>query len=211
MSLSSMMFPNHSSGSDDSVGEGDPGLEQSMVLLEPGELKAVDEHHCSNVWRLYFGSSCESESGNSPISGLVSVRPDTRVSSILYLSRSCSSSQAHIHTNTEASGAAGHLWFYGPKCSYPIFSFTLFCCPSQSSRCASGQNSMTHDYTGAAAAAAARDPGSSLPPAFMSSLQSGYEELSPEQLERLQQDINNIKNNHRRANVCLYGSVQYPL
>lgn len=35
----------------------------------------------------------------------------------------------------------------------------------------------------------------------MSSLQSGYEELGAEQLERLQQDINNIKNNYKRANV----------
>lgn len=68
MSLSSMIFPNNSSGSDDSVGEGD----QSMVLLEPSELQAEDEQHCGNVWRLYFGSSYESELGNSPISGLVS-------------------------------------------------------------------------------------------------------------------------------------------
>lgn len=56
---------------------------------------------------------------------------------------------------------------------------------------------MTHDFT----RTSVRDPGGSLPPAYMSSLQSGYEELGPEQLERLQQDINNIKNNHRRANV----------
>ncbi|CAK6949536.1 peroxisome biogenesis factor 1 [Scomber scombrus] len=137
MSLSSMMFPNHSSGSDDSVGEGDPdvGLDQSIVLHEHSELQADDEHHCGNVWRLYFGSSYESELGNSPISGL-------------------------------------------------------------NSHCVSGPNSMIHDFTGVSV----RDPGSSLPPAYMSSLQSGYEELGPEQLERLQQDINNIKNNYRRAN-----------
>ncbi|KAM9838240.1 peroxisomal ATPase PEX1 [Aulostomus maculatus] len=141
MSLSSMMFPNHSSGSDDSVGEGDPGvgLEQSMVLLEPSELQAEDDQHCSNIWRIYFGSSYESE--NSPLSGL-------------------------------------------------------------NSRCASGPNSMTQDFPGAST----RDPGSSLPPAYMMSLQSGYEDLNPEQLERLQQDINNIKNNHRRANdECVRG------
>lgn len=72
MSLSSMIFLNNSSGSDDSVGEGDPGtgLDQSMVLMEQSELQ-VEEHH-GNVWRLYFGSSYESELGNSPISGLVS-------------------------------------------------------------------------------------------------------------------------------------------
>lgn len=72
MSLSSMIFLNNSSGSDDSVGDGDPGvgLDQSMVLMEPSELQV--EEHCGNVWRLYFGSSYESELGNSPISGLVS-------------------------------------------------------------------------------------------------------------------------------------------
>jgi len=64
-----MMFPNNSSGSDDSVGEGDPGLDQSIVLLEPSELRA--EEHRGNVWRIYFGSSYESDVGNSPILGLV--------------------------------------------------------------------------------------------------------------------------------------------
>ncbi|TKS88479.1 Peroxisome biogenesis factor 1 [Collichthys lucidus] len=136
MSLSSMIFPNNSSGSDDSVGDGDTGLDQSMVLLERNELQIEDEHHRGNIWRLYFGSSYESEMGYSPNSGLNSL-------------------------------------------------------------CVSGPNSMTHDLT----RASARDPGGSLPPAYMSSIQSGYEELSPEQLERLQQDISNIKNNYRRANV----------
>ncbi|XP_044027197.1 peroxisome biogenesis factor 1 isoform X2 [Siniperca chuatsi] len=137
MSLSFMIFPNNSSGSDDSVGEGDTGvvLDQSPVLLEPSELQAEDEQHRGNVWRLYFGSSYESELGNSPISGL-------------------------------------------------------------NSQCVSGPNSMSHDFT----RASVRDPGGSLPPAYMSSLQSGYEELGPEQLEHLQQDINNIKNNYRRTN-----------
>ncbi|KAF3707513.1 Peroxisome biogenesis factor 1 Peroxin-1 Peroxisome biogenesis disorder protein 1 [Channa argus] len=137
MSLSSMMFPNNSSGSDDSVGEGDPcvGLDQSMILLEPNELQAEDEQLRSNVWRLYFGSSYESELGNSPISGL-------------------------------------------------------------NSQSASGTNSITHDCTGASA----RDPSGSIPPAYMSSLLCGYEDLGLEQLDRLQQDINNIKNNYRRVN-----------
>lgn len=87
MSLSSMIFPNTSSGSDDSVGEGDPGmvLDQSLVLPEPSQLQAEDEQHRSNVWRLYFGSSYESEFGNSPISGLVSsVGKITRKSFIFY-------------------------------------------------------------------------------------------------------------------------------
>uniref|UniRef100_A0A668AL33 Peroxisomal ATPase PEX1 n=1 Tax=Myripristis murdjan TaxID=586833 RepID=A0A668AL33_9TELE len=74
MSLSSMIFLNHSSGSDDSAGEGEAGLglEQSMVLLEPSELLAEPEKHHSNIWRLYFGSSYESELGNPSLSGLVS-------------------------------------------------------------------------------------------------------------------------------------------
>uniref|UniRef100_A0A673CK92 Peroxisomal ATPase PEX1 n=1 Tax=Sphaeramia orbicularis TaxID=375764 RepID=A0A673CK92_9TELE len=133
MSLSSMVFPNNSSGSDDSVGEGDlgAGLDQSMVLLEHSELQADDEH-CGNIWRLYFGSSYETD-------------------------------HSHLYN----------------------------------SRCVSAPNSMTHDFT----AASVRGPGSSLPPLYMSSLQSGYEELNPEQLERLLQDVNNVKNNCRKVGV----------
>lgn len=74
MSLSSMIFPHNSSGSDDSVGEGDQsvGLDQCTVLLEPGEPRAEDDQCHSNVWRLYFGSSYESELENSPIPRQVS-------------------------------------------------------------------------------------------------------------------------------------------
>lgn len=73
MSLSSMIFLNNSIGSDDSVGDGDPGVEldQSMAGMERSDLQG-DEHR-GNVWRLYFGSSYESESGNSPIPGMVSI------------------------------------------------------------------------------------------------------------------------------------------
>ncbi|KAK2830302.1 hypothetical protein Q5P01_018233 [Channa striata] len=76
MSLSSMMFPNNSSASDDSVGEGDPcvGLEQSMVLLESNEFQGEDEFQ-GNVWRLYFGSSYESELGNSPFPDRIPIVP----------------------------------------------------------------------------------------------------------------------------------------
>lgn len=72
MSLSSMIFPNNQgSGSDDSAGEGESGmgLDQSMVVVEPSELHAENKHHHGNVWRLYFGSSYESELENSkPVS-----------------------------------------------------------------------------------------------------------------------------------------------
>ncbi|XP_061598597.1 peroxisome biogenesis factor 1 [Cololabis saira] len=137
MSLSSMIFPNNSSGSDDSVGEGDQGvgLDQSMVLLESSELRAEDEQCRGNVWRIYFGSSYESELENSPV-------------------------------------------------------------PRQNSQYISGPNSMTHDLAGGSV----REPVSALPPAYMSSIQAGYQELHPDQLDRLQQNINYIKNNYRRAN-----------
>lgn len=55
------------------MGDGEPaaGMDQSVALpVEPGELQL--EEHRGNVWRLYFGSSYESETGNSPVSGLVS-------------------------------------------------------------------------------------------------------------------------------------------
>ncbi|KAM9385426.1 peroxisomal ATPase PEX1 [Pholidichthys leucotaenia] len=139
MSLSSMIFPNNngSSSSDDSVGDGESGVgvDQSMVLLESSELQAEDEQSRSNVWRLYFGSSFESESGNLQISGL-------------------------------------------------------------NSHGMSGPNS-----------------GGSVPSTYMFSLQSGSEELSLEQLERLQQEINNIKNNYRREHeecVCVRPALGQP-
>uniref|UniRef100_A0A674EA46 Peroxisomal ATPase PEX1 n=1 Tax=Salmo trutta TaxID=8032 RepID=A0A674EA46_SALTR len=134
ISLSSMIFLNHSSGSDDSTGEGERGcgLDHSMVLLDLGDVPPEDPR--GNIWRLYFGSSFESELGNPSPSGL-------------------------------------------------------------NSQGVSGPNS--NDLTGASV----RDPGFSHPPAYMSSLQDGYEELSHEQLDRLRLEISNIK-----RGVCL--SVQ---
>uniref|UniRef100_A0A674EAS6 Peroxisomal ATPase PEX1 n=1 Tax=Salmo trutta TaxID=8032 RepID=A0A674EAS6_SALTR len=71
ISLSSMIFLNHSSGSDDSTGEGERGcgLDHSMVLLDLGDVPPEDPR--GNIWRLYFGSSFESELGNPSPSGLV--------------------------------------------------------------------------------------------------------------------------------------------
>ncbi|XP_077159042.1 peroxisomal ATPase PEX1 isoform X2 [Paroedura picta] len=62
ISLSSMVFLNQSSGSDDSAGDGEGGMEQSLVSLEMSELLPEDPR--SNIYRLYFGSSYESELGN---------------------------------------------------------------------------------------------------------------------------------------------------
>ncbi|XP_024153343.1 peroxisome biogenesis factor 1 isoform X2 [Oryzias melastigma] len=133
MSLSSMIFLNNSSGSDDSVGEGDQGAgsDLSMVLVESSELRAEDQEDDNNLWRLYFGSSYESELGNSPISRL----------------------------------------------------------------CVSGP-SVTQDCPGGTLC----EPACILPPAYMSSIQTGYEELSLEELDHLQQKINNIKSSYKRAN-----------
>uniref|UniRef100_A0A8C7Z006 Peroxisomal ATPase PEX1 n=1 Tax=Oryzias sinensis TaxID=183150 RepID=A0A8C7Z006_9TELE len=127
MSLSSMIFPNNSSGSDDSVGEGDQGAgsDQSVVLVESSELRAEEEEDHNNLWRLYFGSSYESELGNSPISRL------------------------------DCPG--------GMVC----------------------------------------EPACTLPPAYMSSIQTGYEEPCPEELDRLQQKITTIKSSYKRADECV--------
>uniref|UniRef100_A0A3P9MJV8 Peroxisomal ATPase PEX1 n=1 Tax=Oryzias latipes TaxID=8090 RepID=A0A3P9MJV8_ORYLA len=127
MSLSSMIFPNNSSGSDDSVGEGDQGAgsDQSVVLVESSELRADEKEDHNNLWRLYFGSSYESELGNSPIS-----RQD---------------------------------------------------CPGGT----------------------VCEPACTLPPAYMSSIQTGYEEPCPEELDRLQQKITTIKSSYKRADECV--------
>lgn len=62
LSLSSMVFLNHSSGSDDSAGDGECGLDQSLVSLEMSEI--LPDESKFNMYRLYFGSSYESELGN---------------------------------------------------------------------------------------------------------------------------------------------------
>ncbi|XP_016074261.1 PREDICTED: peroxisome biogenesis factor 1 [Miniopterus natalensis] len=70
LSLSSMVFLNHSSGSDDSAGDGESGLEQSLVSLEMSEV--LPDESKFNIYRLYFGSSYESELGNGTSSDLSS-------------------------------------------------------------------------------------------------------------------------------------------
>ncbi|XP_043727549.1 peroxisome biogenesis factor 1 [Cervus elaphus] len=70
LSLSSMVFLNHSSGSDDSAGDGECGLEQSLVSLEMSEV--LQDESKFSMYRLYFGSSYESELGNGTSSDLSS-------------------------------------------------------------------------------------------------------------------------------------------
>ncbi|KAM5255245.1 LOW QUALITY PROTEIN: peroxisomal ATPase PEX1 [Ctenodactylus gundi] len=70
LSLSSMVFLNHSSGSDDSAGDGECGLDQSLVSLEISE--TLPDESKFNMYRLYFGSSYESELGNGTSSDLSS-------------------------------------------------------------------------------------------------------------------------------------------
>ena len=89
-SLSSMIFLNHSSGSDQSAWEGEPcGSPAVMeVPLEPQEAlepRELLQDTSRNIWRLYFGSSFESELGNPSPLGLV--RTHTRM---------------HTHTHTYA-------------------------------------------------------------------------------------------------------------
>lgn len=73
-----MIFLNHSSGSDDSAGEGECGTDRSIVLLEGGGPAPEDSRH--NIWRLYFGSSYESELGDPSPSELVRDSPKPRLS-----------------------------------------------------------------------------------------------------------------------------------
>ncbi|XP_040287115.1 peroxisome biogenesis factor 1 isoform X2 [Bufo bufo] len=61
-SLSSMIFLNHSSASDESSGEPDSALEQSFTSLDMVKIPPDDSK--SNIWRLYFGSSNDSDLGN---------------------------------------------------------------------------------------------------------------------------------------------------
>ncbi|XP_058039368.1 peroxisomal ATPase PEX1 isoform X2 [Ahaetulla prasina] len=70
LSLSSMVFLNQSSGSDDSARDGEGGLEQSLTSLELCDLLPEDPR--SNIYRLYFGSSYESELGNGTTSEMSS-------------------------------------------------------------------------------------------------------------------------------------------
>ncbi|KAM9216033.1 peroxisomal ATPase PEX1 isoform 3-T3 [Dugong dugon] len=70
LSLSSMVFLNHSSGSDDSAGDGECGLEQSLVSLEMSDV--LPDESKFHMYRLYFGSSYESELGNGTSSDLSS-------------------------------------------------------------------------------------------------------------------------------------------
>lgn len=68
-----MIFPNNTSGSEDSAGEGEPQVcvDQAVVPLEQGDLRAKDQPCHDNVWRLYFGSSYESDVENSSVAGQV--------------------------------------------------------------------------------------------------------------------------------------------
>ncbi|XP_078094984.1 peroxisomal ATPase PEX1 isoform X3 [Mustelus asterias] len=134
MSLSSMIILNHGNGSDESVGDVERWSEHSPVYLDTSEI--LPEDPCPNIWRLYFGSSYESELGTA--------------------------------TSSE-----------------------------QNSQCLSGPNSMSLDHT----ITSVRDTIASHPPAYMMSLQEGYQELTQEQVENLRFELNVIKANTRNKNL----------
>ncbi|XP_059898668.1 peroxisome biogenesis factor 1 isoform X1 [Gadus macrocephalus] len=138
-SLSSMIFLNNSSASEDSLGEAEPALslDQSMVFLEHSMLPAADPARGSNAWRLYFGSSYESELGHASPS-------------------------------------------------------------PPNSLCASGPGSTTQESS---AGALARESAGSLPPACMPTLRGGFQELGPEELQRLLLDVGVVKGSYRRTDV----------
>ncbi|GAB1289381.1 Peroxisome biogenesis factor 1 [Apodemus speciosus] len=66
-----------SSGSDDSAGDGECGLDQSLVSLEMSEI--LPDESKFNMYRLYFGSSYESELGNGTSSDLLTLSVRTKL------------------------------------------------------------------------------------------------------------------------------------
>ncbi|OXB84728.1 UNVERIFIED_CONTAM: hypothetical protein H355_001205 [Colinus virginianus] len=94
-SLSSMVFLNHSSGSDDSAVDGEPAPEQSLISLDMSELLPEDPR--SNVYRLYFGSSYESELGN----GTPSELEDSTLNQSVLAKNTLVITQSHLMTALE--------------------------------------------------------------------------------------------------------------
>nr|XP_025954445.1 peroxisome biogenesis factor 1 isoform X3 [Dromaius novaehollandiae] len=95
VSLSSMVFLNHSSGSDDSAIDGEAGLEQSLISLDMSELLHEDSR--SNMYRLYFGSSYESELGN----GTPSELEDSTLNQSVLTKNTLTITQSHLMTALE--------------------------------------------------------------------------------------------------------------
>ncbi|XP_062425101.1 peroxisomal ATPase PEX1 isoform X3 [Rhea pennata] len=95
ISLSSMVFLNHSSGSDDSAIDGEAGLEQSLISLDMSELLHEDSR--SNMYRLYFGSSYESELGN----GTPSELEDSTLNQSAFMKNTVIITQSHLMTALE--------------------------------------------------------------------------------------------------------------
>lgn len=132
MSVSSLIFLNPSSGSDDSAGEAETGMDASAAVLEHGDMPTEGPQH--NIWRLYFGSSFELELGNYSPSELNSH----------YVSVPNS-------TNPELTGVSTR-------------EAAFLCCP-----------------------------------ALMSSVQKGFQELSPEQVEHLKAELHTIKSSYCKS------------
>eukprot|EP00069_Balaena_mysticetus_P015644 bmy_09341T0 len=174
LSLSSMVFLNHSSGSDDSAGDGECGLEQSLVSLEMSEV--LPDESKFNMYRLYFGSSYESELGNGTSSDLTELA---------------------VRGAEVASGCDYPLVSFrtvedNEKFGTIMSKILTTKCYLLSSQCLSAPSSMTRDFPGV--------PGkdqSSQPPVFRTASQEGYQELTQEQRDQLRADISIIKGRYQ--------------
>ena len=172
-----MIFLNNSSASEDSAGEAEPALalDQSMVFLEHSELQAADPEQGSNAWRLYFGSSYESELGHASPSAPV---------------------RGHLRPVSQSETRSYQRWC----CGLPFFGHYALTSsfPPQNSLSVSVPGSTTQESS---VGVLARESAGSLPPACMPTLQGGYQELGPEEQERLLLDVSVVKNSYRRTNV----------
>ncbi|XP_069585503.1 peroxisomal ATPase PEX1 isoform X2 [Ranitomeya imitator] len=85
-SLSSMIFLNQSSISDESSGDPDSALEQSFTSLDMVKIPPDDTK--SNIWRLYFGSSNDSDLGNGSSDQEASAQCQTESKTTMCISQS---------------------------------------------------------------------------------------------------------------------------
>ncbi|KAJ3608660.1 hypothetical protein NHX12_023191 [Muraenolepis orangiensis] len=152
-------------------------LAQPLALQEPAACGSDSEGSLSSMVFLN-NSSCSEDSAGEP-SLPPSLPPDR-------------SAEPRPAEPQPGDSSAWRLYFgssYGSELGVPSPS-------APDSLCFSGPGSTTQDSGGGVLA---REPGGTLPPACMPSLQDGYRELAPEQLQRLLLDVNVMANSYRRT------------